>query len=363
MLVWIVVILLILFIFLCFQSYEVNEPNSPVSLNSAAVQYVVAFEDSPYMIWQAEVLLYNFQKLRISNQLWFSILYSSRVVGPSKEAKRLGDFHVEGNVRMYYNDSPYWKDYKAVCKSYGVAKLLEEVPELGQCIFVMDTDIILHEPIQFPSNMVHDDCIYGSDTNSYLSFAHFHRDRDVSMDHMRNLCRLVAPDSSKHLLEEYISAEKSNSVIGAQYLFKNVDASFFYKIAVDAGKMYEYALKIQAEGNKCQIWVMGDMLSFLLNSIYRVGVKNVKISQVLDFSWATDPVTRFKKHAICHMAGVVSENRQFDKQRYHALPPWDSKMQDFDYITNTNTCAQKWLEMIQEYAMFRYDMRMIIPCS
>jgi hypothetical protein len=361
---WIViVVILILLILLLFQSFNGSEVNSPASLNSATVQYVVAFEDSPYMIWQAEVLLYNFQKLGISDQLWFSILYPSRMGGPSKEAIRLAEYHVEGNVRMYYNDAPSWKQYKAVCKSYGVAKLLEEIPQLGQCVFVMDADIILHGTIPFSSKMVHDDCIYGSDTNSYLSFAHFHRDRNVSMEHMHNLCRVVAPHSSKHLLDEYIRAEKSNSVIGAQYLFKNVDAAFFRKIAVDAGRMYEYALTIQAEGNACQIWVMGDMLSFLLNSIYRVGVTNVKISQVLDFSWATDPATRFEEHAICHMAGVVRKDGQFDKQRYNVFPPWDVKMQDFSYITNTNTCAQKWLEIIQEYAMFRYNVRMIVPCS
>jgi hypothetical protein len=324
------------------------------------VQYVVSFDDNPYMAWQAEVMLYNFQKLGLSNQLWFSILYPDRQ--PSNDARRLASLHP--NVRFYYNDAPRWREYKAVCKSYGVAKLLDDPQidrSMGDCVMVLDPDVLLDHLIPFTEEMLQDECIYGSDTASYLSFNHFHRDRDVSKEHMTQLCSLVG--ESNRVLSGYERAESTHSVIGAQYLFKDVDAAFFYKIAQDAWKLYQYATLIAKEGNKCQVWCMGDMLSFLLNSIQRVGVERVRVPQdaILDFTWATNSIEEYGKYAIVHMAGVTEESHQFNKQLYSQKPPWDPTMQDFDYITNTQTCAQKWLDLCQEYAWFRYQIRMIIP--
>ncbi|RYE19177.1 MAG: hypothetical protein EOP45_13040 [Sphingobacteriaceae bacterium] len=308
------------------------------------------------MIWQSEILLYNFQKLGIANQLWFSVLYSSRMSGPSKQAKHLADYH--SNVRFYFNDAAHWRDYKAICKPFGVGKLLEDIPELGHCVFVMDPDIIFTKPIDFTPEMIRDDLIYGSDTTSYLSFNHFHKDRDVSIEHMTKLCHIVSP--SCNIVEQYKSAADKHSVVGAQYLFKSVDAAFFFKIAKDSWNMYEYGLVIQKEGNQAQIWCM-EMMAFLLNSIQRAGVDKVKTSKILDFNWATDNIDEYGKHPICHMAGVTNNSAQFNKQLYDQSPPWDPRMNDYSYITNTNTCAQRWLEWIQEYAMFRYAVRMITP--
>ncbi|RYE19188.1 MAG: hypothetical protein EOP45_13020 [Sphingobacteriaceae bacterium] len=316
--------------------------------------YAVAFDDSVYCIWQAEILLYNFQKLGIDNQLWFPILYTNRILGPSDAAKRLAKLH--SNVRFYYNDFPNtrWGEYKAVCKTYGVAKLLEEIPCLGGCLFLMDHDIMFTRPIAFTTRMIQDDLIYGSETASYLSFNHFHRDRDVSLTHMTNLTNIVGPD----LVDAYKKAEDKHSLVGAQYLFKQVDAAFFRKISIDAWNMHEYALKIQAEGNSMQIWV-AEMQSVLLNSIQRVGVDKVKESPILDFTWATNDINSYQKHAIVHFAGVTSGTGQFNKQNYIDKPPW--AYTDFNYITNTKTCAQKWLEECMEYAWLRYGIRMIIP--
>ena len=306
------------------------------------MHFIVALDDSIYQLWQAEVLLYHFQKLGLQQQLWLSILYDGQTP-PSLAAQRIQQRH--SNTRIYANDFPHpWHQYKPICKPFGCAKLLEEHPELGQCCFLMDSDIMLAKPISFTAKMLNNDCIYGSDTASYLSFHHFHHDRNVSLEHMQKLCDIVGPD----LLSSYRKAH----VIGAQYLFKNVDAAFFHKVSTDAWHLHQYALQIQQEGNKCQTWVMGEMLSMLLNCIQRVGLRKVKTCRALDFGWGTDPYSDFdeKKHAIFHMAGITRESGQFDKQRYVAFSPWDPQAKDMSYITDKTTCAQKWRELVEEYS-------------
>lgn len=344
--------LILLCIITLFQSF--NRQTLAFSKQTEMLAYVVSFDDSIYQLWQAEVLLYNMQKLGLSNQLWFSILYDHE---PSEAAKKLTQRH--SNVRLFYNDFPNdWKRYKPICKSYGVAKLLKIMPSLGKCLFVMDADVMLTRPIPFTIEMLEDDCIYGSDTENYLSFKHFHNDKEVTLTQLTKLMEIICPLKKNQLLQDYRNGSSSN--IGAQYLFKRVDAAFFHKVAMDSWSIYQYAMKLSLEGSQCQVWVMGDMMSFLLNSINTVGLQKVKTSPILNFSWATCPIGDKDKHPILHFAGVTAKDGQFDKQRYTTSPPWSHT--NFDYITHPTTLAQFWLENIQEYSMREYGIRMITPC-
>jgi hypothetical protein len=314
----------------------------------AEVQYVVPFEDCVYLNWQAEVLLYNFTKLGIADRLWFSILYAPGAGGPSSGARKLARIHDQ--TKLYENDNNHWREYKPICKSYGAAKLLEEYPGLGKRMFLMDTDMLLREPIDF-GPMLRDSCFYGSDTRSYLSYSHFHDDRGVTEEQMARITGIVGLP-----VEEYRRAE--GSIIGAQYLFKDVDAAFFRKVAADAWELHKYALELQKAGSALQVWVLGDMGSFLLNCLLRKGVRGTKATPLLDFAWATDPIKRFGETSMCHMAGVVHAGAtMFDKQRYSQVAPWEDGAGDFSYITNKTTCAHLWYEIVREYAAAHYNVR------
>ena len=317
-------------------------------IDNRNVQYIVPLEDCTYLLWQSEILLYNFQQLGIQDQLWFSILCSGN---PSEHALKLQSFHSSPHqVRFYENDAPHWQEYKAICKPYGVAKILEEIPELGKLIFVMDSDILLTRPIDF-DGLIEDDCIYGSDTTSYLSFNHFHQDRDVSLEEMKRFTDIVGIP-----MEDYQSAEKNHSIIGAQYLFKNVDSAFFYKISSNAWTMYSYASDLSNRGSQIQHWC-AEMISMLLNSIQRVGVTKVKVASSLDFTWATDAIDTYDDYSICHMAGVTKDHPTiFNKQKYTSQSPWECSEADWKYMTNKNTCAYKWVEVIKEYAYKTYGI-------
>jgi hypothetical protein len=90
----------------------------------------------------------------------------------------------------------------------------------------------------------------------------------------------------------------------------------------------------------------------LLWNLWKSGIKT-KISNELDFSWATDNVKIYNKKPILHMAGVTDELKKtkFYKGEYINVDPIEKLRENpnhFDYVDSSSSTI-KYVEVMKSY--------------
>ena len=130
---------------------------------------------------------------------------------------------------------------------------------------------------------------------------------------------------------------------GAQYIFKNQDFHYWYKIYKDSTCLYDKLMRFQRKypisPGEIQFWT-AEMWSLLWN-LWLYGFET-KVTKELDFSWATDSIDVYEKRPILHMAGVTEDLKTtlFYKGDYINVNPLDVLKNDinfFNYVDKTST--------------------------
>jgi len=195
--------------------------------------------------------------------------------------------------------------------------------------------LIVREAIDFDSM---DDAqgFYASDCSSYLGWEYVRS--KYPEDRIQTLLE-ITPIKQERVME--ISKVSG----GAQYYFKNIDASFCEKVELDSIRIYDQMCKARDEvGSSIQVWT-AEMWAWLWNAALRF---NVYTPKELEFCWATDPASRWEETKILHLAGVVNKDMGlFYKGLYTTKYPWMSN--DFKYITNKNSCSWIYFVKMMEY--------------
>jgi len=216
--------------------------------------------------------------------------------------------------------------YIPIIRPYSLMKYFQARPEMVQkAIFYCDCDIIFTEKFNV-DQYVDDDVCYLSDTNSYINASYFDsKIKDVKpelleeykkMDVLSGACSLVG------ITRE--TCEKNNQHSGgAQYLLKNIGASFWEKVIGDCIMIRTYLSAInkdffESESKGFQSWC-SDMWAVLWNLWFRG--QETKVIEEMNFSWATDPIERLEQNTLFHNAGIVSPHNGtyncFYKGKYH----------------------------------------------
>jgi hypothetical protein len=201
---------------------------------------------------------------------------------------------------------------------------------------------------------MNDDVIYLSDTVSYIGHKY-----------IEECCRRYEtqyPSSEKDELlnqmtkvigidVETLKINQENSG-GAQHLMKNIDHTFWDKVFKDCIELY-YTMRTYHANNplrqgEIQMWT-SDMWCVLWN-IWLKGL-NTKITDELDFSWATDTIREYDKKPILHMAGVTDnlKSTKFYKGDYINVNPLDKLKENinfFDYVDKNSTTI-KYVELMK----------------
>ena len=115
---------------------------------------------------------------------------------------------------------------------------------------------------------------------------------------------------------------------GAQYIMKNVDASFWEKVERDSEELFKQITELNNQKkaadpthHELQIWC-ADMWAVLWNAWLRGN--ETKIVKDLDFSWATDKIERWNETSIFHNAGATPDrNDIFFKGGYTDKLPYN----------------------------------------
>ena len=317
------------------------------------IVFVTAQPDVPYFHWQVKLYVHNFIEKGIDPKnihVIFAMVHGK--TEPSEDASKLKEYGI--NVHFYTDDRDK-KTYIPSIKPYLISRWIEEYPKYGKLFFLHDADIIFNYLPDFES-MLNDEYTYVSDTIGYIGY-----------NYIKNCCNRYEsqhPNSEvEQLLREMtdvvgvsidcVKCNQENSG-GGQYLIKNTDSELWKKIYDDCTPLYyqmlDYQKRFPINPGQIQFWT-AEMWSLLWN-LWLHGIET-KISEKLNFSWATDSVKVYEKEPILHMAGVTEnlKGTKFYKGDYINIDPIELLRNDetyFDYV-DSNSSTIKYIEVMKSF--------------
>ena len=231
---------------------------------------------------------------------------------------------------------------------------MEEFPEFGKLFFLHDADIVFRKLPDFET-LIKDNINYLSDTIGYIGYNYIidccnryekRHPNCPKQELLNNMCDVVGID------KETIKSNQNNSG-GGQYLIKNSNYEVWEKIYLNSTQLYdrmrEYHKKYPISPGEIQFWT-AEMWSLLWN--LWVDGHETRISDELDFSWATDNINVYHKKNILHMAGVTDnlKTTKFYKGDYININPLHKLKEDssfFDYI-DKNSSTIEYIKIMKD---------------
>ena len=290
------------------------------------MKYVMAQPAVQRFEWEVKVAIYALVKTGIPKED-IIILFSRHEESVISEIENIGV-----NVHVYL-DERYNNEYIPSLKPYLMYRYLEEdTSRENETYFFMDSDVVVREvPEVIFWDSSNTNIWYGSNCNGYLNYDY-----------------IIQCDNGKELLKDMayivgVSVDEikliNNQCIGAQYIMTKPSKEYFHKVYMDSIKLWLY---IKDKDTNLQKWTV-EMWSTLWNMIY-FGIMP-RVTDDLDFTWATDSVEEWDNNKIFHNAGVTDDMKDmFFKGSYINKDPFN---EDIDYI-NKDKASYKYAQLITE---------------
>ena len=312
--------------------------------------FVSAQPDVPYFHWQCEVYLNNFIELGIKPENIF-VLFGlvNKATELSEGAEQLKKYtpNIIGII-----DKRDKKHYIPSIKPYLIYEWLRQDKKRGELFFLHDSDIVFNYLPDFDC-LLNDDYIYMSDTRGYIDFNYL-KDCD---DRYNDEYTLMDPGQLIREMADIIGVDpqqiKKNDIHsgGAQYLFKNQDFHYWYKIYKDSTALYDKLMRFHRKypisPGEIQFWT-AEMWSVLWNTWWW-GMET-RLTDELNFCWATDNISLCETNPILHMAGVTEKDKQdkFYKGDFIKNNPLEllkNQPSCFDYVNKSSSTYKYINEM------------------
>lgn len=293
------------------------------------LKFIQSCPDDSYYLWQVHTWLESLKSINQSQNA-ISLIFTPGYREKNDKWQQLVDLYPESEFFFYKDDKNEIGSligiYIPILRPFILQKYFELHPELEQqAIFYCDSDIVFTSKFNI-SHLLNDEVCYVSDTNSYINADYFDSKIKDVIPHKQEKYK------KRDILEEATSligisreiAQKNNLHSGgAQYLLKNINASFWEKMLSDCIKIRIYLQNInkqyfESENKGFQSWC-SDMFSLLWN-LWHIR-QEVKVVPEMNFAWSSDPITKLENMGILHNAGIVG-NKQGDipvfyKGNYH----------------------------------------------
>lgn len=290
--------------------------------------------DNPFFWWQN---LVQFCNLEAIGQLEHhrAIFICQSTVGPSKWLFALKK-QFPNNV-FFYSDLRPKQHYIPSIKLHGFARYFEDFPEeQNQDVFTFDSDVIFREAIDF-SLFTEPNTIYGSDTNSYLNHSYIMQKGEPMLQAM---CASAGIDPA-------VVEENDKNSVGAQLYYKQVPGllQYFTRGAISCVELYDSMVGHSTYNNPdvpIQAWTAE--MWMVLWEAWKQGTKT-KVSDELDFSWATMLDGEWRNNKMLHMAGLTEDNckGKFMKSRFvNKFPFWEN------HDLNDTTITKRYVDWFEE---------------
>ena len=294
-----------------------------------------------YYAWQVEVMINNFIKHGI-NPNNIDILVAWNPIDATSYPEnidawtKLASHH--NSVRFFFYQDTRIQPirYISSIRPNVLKQHFQRFPELkDEAIFYHDCDVVFTKTPDF-SKFLSDNICYVSDTNSYINSNYILSKGEDVYDLM---CNIVNIDP---IIPKLINSNSG----GAQYILKNVDAEYWMKVERDSEELFYQITELNNKKkaldptyHELQIWC-ADMWAVLWNLWLR-GTET-KVVKELDFSWATDPISRWDEATIYHNAGATcSCGGLFYKGLYMNTLPYNIE----DKFDKNRNCYNYFLEI------------------
>ena len=305
-----------------------------------------------YYAWQIEVMLTNFEKLKLHESFNIQCLFAYNKNNEQdnwKENVQLIKLVEEKFQRVaefyYYPDTRNTPiSYISSIRPNILKQHFAQYKHLKEdSIFYHDCDIVFTQLPEFLKRLTQvDNNWYVSDTKGYIGHDYIKSKGDDVLDKM---CEIVGVNKELVQRKQYQSG-------GAQYLMKGVDSQFFNKMEEDCERLFKEITQLNNEKKRLdpthhelQIWC-ADMWALLWGAWMRGYHTN--IIPELDFCWATDPIENWDKKYIFHNAGCTNErNDLFNKSRFTNQTPFliednfDKKWASYNYFEIIKSIGNK----------------------
>jgi len=264
----------------------------------------------PYFHWQCEVYLNNFLDFGIPKEnihVLFGIQDDTKLSSGGQKLKKYTK-----NI-FTFQDQRDKKHYIPSIKPFLIYKWLKQNKKRGKLLFVHDSDITFNSLPNF-DELIDDHINYVSDCRGYLNYNYLrscdnryyekHSDKIYNGQLIREMCDIIG-------VEPRTIRDQNDNTGGAQYLLKDQDWQLWYKIYKNSNLLFDRIKRFDneypIENGQLQIWT-AEMWSILWNQWFMD--KEVKISNELNFCWASDKIINCEDKKIFHLAGVVENMKK-----------------------------------------------------
>ena len=304
------------------------------------LRFVSAQPASIYYAWQVEVMLNNFMAMGVNLNQVDIVCWKQNGTIPEEWLKLASGYAARF---FFYDDTRETKHYISSIRPNILKQHWKARTEIHfDAIFYHDSDIVFTKPISewITEEMIMDENWYGSDTRWYIG-----HDYIISKgeDILSEMCRLVDID------KEIVKENELNS-IGAQYIMKGIDYTFWDNVEKDSEVLFKqitdlnnFKKRLNPTYHELQIWC-SDMWAVLWNG-WKLGNKTI-CHKNLAFSWGTSQEKDWNEMNIMHNAGVTnSTSGLFYKAAYMNELPYNKNLD-----IKPNTASWYYWNEIQETA-------------
>lgn len=279
------------------------------------LNYICCQPDDTYFTWQVHLWLENLRSFdKAKDAIVLIFVPSFRTY--NEKWNKIISLYPEATFKVYkdeHNINNYLSAYIPILRPYLLLRYWSEFPEMkDRAVLYYDNDVLLTEKFNIDKFIDNDTC-YVSDTNSYINASYFDsKVRDVKLEMLEEYKKIdILANTTEIAGVTREIAEKNNLHSGgAQYLLKNIDASFWERMIKDVMGIRIYLQSdinrkyFENESKGFQSWC-ADMWA-LLWGMWRTG-HEVKVIGEMNFAWATDPIERLETHPMYHNAGVTNK--------------------------------------------------------
>jgi hypothetical protein len=293
------------------------------------LKFICSQPDDTYYTWQVHAWVESLKQLGHSDKA-IVLIFIPSFREKNEKWQQIIDLYPETEFVFYKDErneiSSRLGTYIPVLRPWSLMNYFTEHPEMKEkAVFYCDSDVVFTEKFDL-TKFIEDDVVYLSDTNSYINASYFDsKIKDVlpekleeykTLDTLAQLTSLIGLDRA--------TCESNNLHSGgAQYFLKNVDAKFWKKVTNDCLIIRTFLQGInkkffKSEETGFQSWC-ADMWAVLWNLWMRN--QETKVVPELEFSWASDPISKLERTTIYHNAGIVGDHANgypaFYKGKYH----------------------------------------------
>lgn len=292
------------------------------------LKFVCVQPDDTYFTWQVHLWLESLREIGHSDKA-IVLIYIPPNREKNQKWQQVIDLYPEAEFHFYkdVNDlTQYIPIYIPILRPWTLWKHFKEHPELSdKAIFYCDADVLFTKTFNV-DKFLEDEVCYLSNTNSYINASYFaSKERDVLPDKLEEYKTrdILAEVMSLVGVEKQVAIDNNEHSGGAQYLLKNVDATFWNKVMNDCMLIRTYLQNVnkqffENESKGFQSWC-ADMWAVLWNLWFRN--YETKVIPEMEFAWSTDPIQKLETTTILHNAGIVGTTQgtwpAFYKGKYH----------------------------------------------